>query len=456
MVDTYDVIVLGAGLAGSAVSLITRRSGASVLIVEANGFGGTCPLRGCIPKKVLAVAAETMECIKKAPEYGISVEGANLDWNRLFVIKSSVIGGIPHEREEKLKSLGITTLHGYASFTGPDSIAVDGKEYRGKKIVIATGAKPKNLPIPGIEHALTSDDILELDTLPSSIVFIGGGYIGVEFSHVFVRAGCRVTILEAGPRILAAMDEDLVERLSQYSQDLGIDIHTDARVESIEKTPQGAAITFTKNNRSQTIQSDVIANVTGRIANIDGLELDKAGIATDRKGIILDEYLRSVSNPHIFVAGDMVGFAPQLSPVATYDGRIVAHNILSSDLISPDYSSVPYAVFTVPSLCGVGLTEPEARAKGLSFISAYENLTRTEVGIVHADHVALSKVLIDSRSNRILGAHVLGHGAPELINIFALAMQHRITSRDLHDFFFTFPTFSSDIPAMVRIKRGER
>jgi len=214
------------------------------------------------------------------------------------------------------------------------------------------------------------------------------------------------------------------------------------------------SVTFTKDNRTQTIESDVVANVTGRIANIDRLELGRAGVATDRKGIILDEYLRSVSNPDIFAAGDTVSLAPQLSPVATYDGRIVSHNIISSDPVSPDYSSIPYTVFTIPSLGGVGLTEPEAKAKGLQFTTVHVDLAPSKVSIIHADRSTSSKVLIDSGSNLIVGAHILGHDASEIINIFALAMQHKIPSKDLHKSVLTFPSFSSDIPAMVRIKKG--
>ncbi len=454
MSGVYDIVVIGSGPAGIAAAIIARRSGASILVIEKDGFGGTCPLRGCIPKKILSAAAETMACIGRAPEHRITVEGADLHWKELIELKRSMIRDVPARSRDRFQSLGIDTVSGFAKFTGPRSIDVDGKEYQGRKIVIATGSKPRQLPIPGFEHTLTSDDLFELDDLPSSVIFIGGGAIGMEFAHTFARTGSTVTVLEAASRVLPDMDEDVIKKLTGFTESLGVGISTGVNVESIQKSSQGMSVTLSIPNItvSSTISADIVANGTGRVADIDGLDLHAAGIATDRKGIVLDEYLRSVSNPDVFVAGDAVSASPHLSPVASYEGRIVAENITSGDLISPDYQAVPTAVYTIPAVASVGLTEYEAKKQGLQFTTAFHDLNSLRVSEIYNEQAAFSKVIIDRRSNLILGAHILGHGAQELINIFALAMKFGISARDLHNVIYTFPTFSSGIPVMVRFR----
>jgi glutathione reductase (NADPH) len=454
MSSSYDIIVIGAGPAGVATSIIARRSGVSVLVVEKNGFGGVCPLRGCIPKKILSTAAEAMDCIAKAPEHRITVSGTKWDWKGLIDRKRDMIRDVPGKTRDRFHSLGIETVEGAARFTGPKSIEVNGIEYRAGKIVIAAGSKPRQLSIPGFEHTLSSDDLFELETLPTSLIFIGGGAIGMEFTHIFARAGTRVTILEAASRVLPDMEEDIINKLAGYTQFLGVEISTGVHVESIQKTAQGASVTLTIPNItvSSTLEADVIANGAGRIADIDGLDLEKAGITTDRKGIVIDEHLRSVSNPDVFVAGDAVSMSPHLSPVASYEGHVVANNITSQEPMTVDYRAVPMAVYTIPSVASVGLTEYEAKRQGYEFATAFHDLQNLRVSQIHGEQAAISKVIIDRRTDLILGAHILGHNAEELINIFVLAMKYGITAHDLHDTIYTFPTFSSAIPVIVRFR----
>jgi glutathione reductase (NADPH) len=447
----YDVIVIGGGPAGRAAAIVTRRSGASVLTVESDGFGGTCPLRGCIPKKVLVTATSFLHCIRQAHSQQISVSSPELDWKGLIERKNSIIRNVPEITVRRLNGLGIDTLQGQARFTGKNIISVNGQDYRGKKVVIATGSKPRNLPIPGFEHTVTSDELLNRETLPSSLVFIGGGAISMEFSQVFTRAGSRVTILEAAPAILPYLDRQMVDILAGLSQDMGITIHAGVRVESVGKDPHGMWVTFSREGKTETIHAEVVANGAGRIANIDTLGLEAAGVSRDKTGILLDAYLRSVSNPDVFVAGDAVSFSPQLSPVATYEGRIVARNITSKELISPDYHAMPFCLFTIPGLASVGLTEEAAQRQGLNFFTKFQDLANQKVTIIHSERAAYSKMLIDRKTNNIIGAHLIGHDAEDLINIFALAMWYKISSKDLHVFAYAFPTFASDIPGMTRL-----
>jgi glutathione reductase (NADPH) len=447
----YDVIVIGGGPAGRAAAIVARRSGATILIVESDGFGGTCPLRGCIPKKILVTATGFLDCIRKAPLQNISVSGAELDWKGLIERKNAIIRNVSEETVRRLERLGIETLRGRARFTGRNAISAGGQEYRGKKIVIATGSKPRNLPIPGFEHAATSTGLLDMETLPSSLIFIGGGAIAMEFSHIFCRAGTRVTILEAAPHIMPALDRQMVDLLAGISRGMGIDIHTGVSIERIEKGPGGMGVTLMHEGQPHTIHADVVANGAGRVADFDPLDLEAAGVSRDKKGVVLDAYLRSVSNPDVFVAGDAVSFSPQLSPVATYEGRIVAHNITTEKLIAPDYSAMPFCLYTIPGLGSVGLTEEAARQQGLSFTTTFEDLADQRMTVIHSETAAYSKVLIDQETNHVIGAQVLGHDAEEIINIFALAMWYKIPSKDLHVFVYAFPTFSSDIPVMTRM-----
>jgi len=449
MEQTFDVIVLGGGPAGRPAAIIARRSGASVMIAEAKMLGGTCPLRGCIPKKVLLASAEVMEGIRHAPGRRIAVRDARLDWGGLIDRKRGIIEHVPENHEQRLLKLGIHVVYGRARFTGPRSIEVEGRIYRGGKIIIATGSRPRTLHIPGFGDTLTSDEFFELSSLPSSVVFIGGGPIGMEFAHILLRSGVAVTVLDAAKRILPSFDADLVKELVELTQSLGAEVITGVSVNSIARASSGLDVTFSAGEESSTIQADIVINSAGRIADYDGLDLQAAGIEMDGKGIVLDEYLRSVSNTDVLAAGDAVPSSPQLSPVATYEGRIAAHNATSPDLISPDYRVVPFVVYTIPSLASVGVTEEEAGSRGLRFKTAFHNLEPLKMTRIYTESAAFSKILIEEQTGRIIGAHILGHDAQNLINIFGLAMKHGITSRDLRDFLFAFPTFSSDIPDMI-------
>ncbi|MFQ5775702.1 MAG: dihydrolipoyl dehydrogenase family protein [Kiloniellaceae bacterium] len=449
MTRRYDVIVLGGGNAGMGAAGVARAAGKTVAMVESWDLGGTCPLRGCVPKKVLVAAAQTLHQIALAPEHKITVGEPSLDWGALIARERGFVDGVPEMFAQSLERRGIEVFRGRAGFVGRNRVRVGDDVLEGGKIVIATGSKPRALPIAGAEHLITSDDILEMPTLPERLVFIGGGVIALEFSHVFARAGTRVTILEALPRLLPRMDAEAVARIHGESERIGIDILTGVAVEEVVKSGNALEVHFTHGGERKSLIADRVANGAGRIPDLDGLDLEAGGIAHDGTRIAVDETLRSVSNPDVYVAGDALWSSPQLSPVATYAGRLAAENIVNGESKAADYGAVPSAVYTVPALASVGLSEAEAKEKGLAFAVKANDLEDWRSSRTYAETAAYSKVLVEDGSGRILGAHIVGHGGEEIIHLFAFAMKHGLTAKDLAESVYAYPTFASDIKNMV-------
>lgn len=449
MASQYDVIVLGTGNAGMGTAGVTRSAGKTVAMVETWDVGGTCPLRGCVPKKVLVAAAQVLHQIELAPIHHIQVDKPQLDWRKLIERERTFVDGVPEEFAHSLESRGIDLLKGHARFAGRNQIAVGDQVLEAGKIVIATGSKTRPLSIPGAEHMITSDDILEMATLPESLIFIGGGVIALEFSHVFARAGAKVTILEAMPQLLPRLDSDAVARVHKESERIGIDILTDVKVQEVVAEGNKLSVRFEHSGEAKTLSAARVANGTGRIPDLDGLDLAAGDVEHNGTRITVDKHLRSVSNSDVYVAGDVLWSSAQLSPVATYEGRIVGENIVSGDHLEPEYGHIPSSVFTVPALASVGLTEAEARDKGLAFTLKSKDMGAWRSSKTHAETVAFAKVLVEEDSGKILGAHMVGHGAEEVIHLFAFAMKHGITGAELASTVYAYPTFASDIKFLV-------
>ena len=449
MTEQFDVLVLGSGNAGMAAAGALKAAGKSVAMVESWDVGGTCPLRGCVPKKVLVAAAQVLHQIERAPVHHIEVGPAKLDWAKLIERERGFVDGVPEAFAKSLEGRGIELIKGRARFVGPATVEVDGQRIEAGKIVIATGSKPRPLSIPGAEHLITSEEILERRRLPESLIFIGGGVVALEFSHVYARAGTKVTILEALPRLLPRMDADAVAQVHKESERIGIDILTDVTVQEVVSTDGGLAVRFTHEGEARTLTAQVVANGAGRIPDLEGLDLAAGGIEHKGTRIFVDEHLASVSNPRVYVAGDALWSSAQLSPVASYEGRIVAQNILNEEQTAPDYGPIPANVYTVPALASVGLSEAEAREKGLDFAVKANDLSGWRSSATHAESVAFSKILIENGTGRILGAHLVGHGGEETIHLFALAMKHGLGAEALSDMVYAYPTFASDIKHML-------
>jgi glutathione reductase (NADPH) len=295
---------------------------------------------------------------------------------------------------------------------------------------------------------ITSEEVLSERQLPREVVFVGGGVIALEFSHVYARAGAKITVLEAMPRLLQHMDQDAVDRIRRESERIGIALHTGVKVECIEKTGDRLRVVYEDGGAERAIEADRVVNGAGRVPNVDSLDLDAGKIAHDGERIAVDAFLRAQSDPAVYVAGDPLA-SPQLTPLAGYEGRIVGRNIVDGPKHQPDYAVIPSCVFTVPALATVGLTEAAAKDKGIRVEVKTSDMSDWLSARSYGETAAWAKILVDPARGLIVGAHLVGHAGDELINLFALAMKHGITAAQLRDMVYAYPTFASDIKSML-------
>lgn len=449
----FDVVIIGTGSAASTIAMECRSAGRSVAVIDSRPFGGTCALRGCDPKKILVGAAEVLDWSTRMRGNGILVENAQIKWSELMRFKQSFTSPVPANREDRFAQAGVHTFHGRARFTGPTTVQVGSDVLQGHKVVIATGAMPVELPIQGTQAITSSEQFLELHDLPRNIVFIGGGYISFEFAHIAVRAGAQVSILHRGQRPLSRFDQDLVTLLMEYTRELGIDVQLDTEVQEIQNSGEDITVmASTKQGKHIRIKTEMVVHGAGRVPEIGDLALEAADIHYDKKqGVLVNAYLQSISNPDIYAAGDATlnaGGLP-LTPVASYEGEIVSSNLLKGNNQKPDYSGIPSVVFTIPPLATVGLREQEATQQGLRFRTKFEKTSSWYSSRRVGETCSGFKVLVEEETDRVVGAHLLGHHSEEIINLFALAIRSQLPVNHLRELLYAYPTRASDIWYMV-------
>lgn len=449
MSKQYDLIAIGTGTAGTTVATKCRAAGWNVAIVDYQPFGGTCALRGCDPKKVLVGAAEVIDWAHRMQGKGISRQDLHIDWGALMAFKRSFTDPVPSRIENSLEKQGIDVFHGRARFRGPSSLEVEGQLLEARHFLIATGAKPMRLGIPGEEHLITSDGFLELEELPQRIVVVGGGFIAFEFAHIAARAGAKVTVLEQLPRFLRPFDPDLVDWLVDKSRQIGIDLHAGTSVAAVEKDGVSYKVRTSTGEKQEIFEADLVVHAAGRVPDVDGLDLEIAGVELERGRLKLNEFLQSVSNPAVYAAGDAALMGPPLTPVAAHDAHSVAANLLKGNQRRPDYQGVPSVVFTVPPLAAVGLQEEAARQQGLKFRVQHRKTSGWYTARRVNEDCSGYKILIEEGSERILGAHLIGPHAEEVINVFALAIRANLSAKDLKTVIWSYPTATSDVSYML-------
>jgi len=450
MPQGFDVIVIGTGSAGATVAHRCRRAGWTVAVIDKRPFGGTCALRGCDPKKVLVGAAEAVDWCRRMQGRGVIADNVRLDWPALMRFKRTFTDPVPADREQSFREAGVVMYHGIARFVNPTTIRVSEETFTGRHIVIAAGARPQTLRIPGEEHLTTSEQFLALEALPRRILFVGGGYIAAEFAHVAARAGAEARIVHRGPRPLERFDPDLVAQWQRATEEAGVRLELDTTVLAVERRGDEFVIQTQRNGASQSFTADLVVHTAGRVPELDDLDLASGHVDARDRGVRVSQYLQSVSNPVVYAGGDSAanGALP-LTPVAGLDGRIIAANLLKGNHETPDYSAVPTVVFSIPPLAAVGLTEASARAQGMRFAVNHQDTSDWYSSRRIGHRYSSYKVLIEEGTGRILGAHLFGPHADEVINLFALAMRFGVPATEMKRVLYAYPSNSDDVSYMV-------
>lgn len=442
-----DLLIIGGGPGGYVAAIRASQLGSNVTVIEEDKVGGTCLNRGCIATKALYKNAEVLNTIKKSDDFGINIAEYSINMKKVQQRKNSISDGLRTGVEQLLKGFNIEVIYGKASFVDKNTVECitnDGEKsvISAKKIIIATGSKASKLPIKGIDfpNVITSNEALNLDYIPNDIVIIGGGVIGIEFAGIFSSFGANVTVIEYAPRILPMLDEEMVKRLSIYLKKKGIKINAGTAVKEIEKLDNSKLKVIAESN-AKIIEytADLVLTATGRSINVDGLNLEKAGVEYDSKGIKVNDVFES-SVPSIYAIGDVIG-GQMLAHLASDEGKVAVENMhgIQSRV---NYDCVPACVFTFPELSSVGLTEEEAKSRKIDYSVGKFNFAANCKAQTISEGDGLIKVLAENETKKIIGVHILGPSASDLIHEASLAIQNALTVDDVRETIHAHPTLS--------------
>lgn len=445
----YDFFVLGAGSGGVRAARIAGQYGAKVAVAEERYLGGTCVNVGCIPKKLLVYAAHFHEEFRNSAGFGWSLGERAVDWNQLLSNKDREIERLNGVYDRLLRNANVEILRGSARLVDPNTVEVDGRTFSARHILVATGGWPTRPEIPGIELGITSNEAFYLETLPKRVVIVGGGYIGVEFAGIFHGLGAHVELLYRGEQILRGFDEDVRRTLAEEMTKRGIVIRVNTDVTRIDMVDGGLAATL---DDGGVLEADQVLYATGRRPKTSGIGLEECGVALDESGaVVVDPYSRSTV-PSIYAVGDCTNRL-NLTPMAIAEGQAVAETLFNDNPTTPDHSNVPTAVFSQPAIGTVGLTEAEARTQFGAvdvYVSEFRPLKHTLTG---SDEKTMMKLLVDPASDRVLGCHMVGPEAGEIIQGFAVALKCGATKKQFDSTVGIHPTAAEEFVTM-RQKRG--
>ena len=415
----YDLITIGAGSGGVRASRLAGGYGAKVAVCEEDRVGGTCVLRGCIPKKLLIYGAHYADYMEDAVNYGWTIEGASHDWTKLIANKNTELDRLNGIYLRILRDNNVDLKEGRGVLVDDHTVEIAGECLTAENILIAVGGRPTLPDIPGIEQVITSNEALELPKLPKRVVIVGGGYIAVEFAGIFSGLGVEVTEIIRADNILRGFDIDMRTSLFEEMEKRGIKILAETVVESIKK--QGDTFSLRLGN-DEILETDCVMYATGRRANTEGLGLEAAGVELNDNGSIIVDELNRTSQSHIYAVGDVTDRI-QLTPVAIQEGHALADMLFNQDTRTTDYTNVPSAVFSTPPIATVGLTEEQARAEFGEvdiYDSNFKPLVHTLTG---RDERSVMKLIVEPKSDKVIGCHMMGIDAPEIIQGVAIAMK---------------------------------
>lgn len=443
----YDLFVIGAGSGGVRAGRVAAQAGARVAVAEEYRVGGTCVIRGCIPKKFMVYASEFSASFETARKYGWSVGEARFDWPLFREAMANEVERLSGLYVSGLTNAGAALLRERAEIEGPHAVRLkgSGKVVTAERILIATGGRP-SLPadLPGVQHAIVSDDVFHLPELPKRILVVGGGYIAVEFAGVFNGLGVETSLLYRGPRLLRGFDEDVRAHLTEEVARRGVNLVLDAHHTAIEKAGAGLVSYL---NTGATLETDVVLFATGRDPYTAGLGLERAGVATNAKGaVVADDYSRT-SAPSVWAVGDVTDRI-NLTPVAIREGQAFAETEFKAQPSAFDHEMVASAVFSQPPVGSVGMGEAEARAAGFE-VQVYRSAFRPQkVTLYGGQEKVLMKLVVDKVSRRILGCHVVGSDGPEIIQMAAIALKMGITKEAWDSTCAVHPTAAEELLTM--------
>lgn len=450
-VENYDILVIGTGKSGSDVANACADEGWKVAVADNREYGGVCANRGCDPKKVLASFTEILYRSQNMVGKGIN-QLPEVSWEALQQFKHQFTDAVPFVTERSMKEKGITLYHQSPKFLTANTLSIEGKTISAKKIVIASGQKTRPLFFKGAQHLLISDDFLELEHLPKSMIFVGGGYIGMEFAHIAARFGVKVTVIHSHKRPLNNFDPDMVDELVKVSQGLGIKFLFNAHVKRLEKISVGYKVYADQSEKEIAATAELVFNATGRVPSLEDLDLDKGGVSFSKKGVEVNENLQNPKNKNVYACGD-VAASPglPLTPLAPFESSIVITHLLDKkEKKKAIYPDIPSVVFTLPNVSNIGLSQEEAEKK-FKHIKIYHKEATDWYSAKHIhDPVYAYKIITHSQTKKILGAHLIGSQASEMINIIAFAMANDLTMDAFQKTLFAYPTWGRDLQSMLQ------
>lgn len=440
----YDLVVIGGGPGGYVAALRGAQLGARVALVEEKRVGGVCLNEGCIPTKALARSVELLLDIERAQEFGILVSEPALDFAKMMARKEMVVEKLVSGVEALLQARKVELFKGKGRLLAPNKVAVDGRELSTRGIIIATGAEPGKPPVAGLdlEGVLTSSEILELEEAPSRLVIVGGGVIGMEFVTLFNALGTKVTVIEMLSSLLPPVDEELSRRYLNLVRREGVEVHLNSPLRGVQKKGPTLLVEYGADEKVESVEAEYVLIATGRLPYTEGLGLAELGVKTEGRAIVVDDYLQT-SVPGVYAVGDVTG-GWMLAHVAFRQGEIAAENALG-DKKGLDYRAVPYCVFTLPEIAGVGLTEQEAKGKGIPYKKSIFRFTASGRALTMGETTGLVKMLCHEEGE-VLGLHIMGPRATDLIAEGALAIQMGAKASDIVATIHAHPT----LPEAVR------
>lgn len=442
----YDLFVIGAGSGGVRASRIAASHGAKVAVAEEFRVGGTCVIRGCVPKKLLVYASHFAHSLHDAPTYGWTIEGKSFDWNKLRDFVASDVDRLERAYTNTLDSNKVEHFHERATVAGLNTVRLaSGREISAKVILIAVGAWPVMPDFAGVEHCITSNEVFNLPALPKRVVIQGAGYIALEFAGVFNALGCQVTVVNRSDKILRGYDHDLTDRLLPILQARGIEFAFNRPIRQVEKQADGTLLV--QAGDGDAIPADIVLVATGRRPKTDGLGLDNVGITLGKTGEIPVDQYNQTACPSIYAVGDVTDRV-QLTPVAIREGHAFADTVFGGKPRTTAYDHIPSAVFTQPPIASVGQTEHEARAEYGDvkvFSSDFRPMQNMFADVAERGYY---KLVVDAVTDRVLGVHMLGPDAPEILQAVAIAVKAGLTKAQFDETVALHPSMAEELVLM--------